>query len=261
MPGLGRLVEHDPRSRDYAARTATTPRSVLWGHHAPILDQGDLGSCTGNALAQLINADPFAASRPNGYLTEDDAVKLYELATTLDNVSGTYPPQDTGSTGLAVAKAGVRLGYFASYAHAFGFDHFAAALQLQPVIVGTAWTADMFTPDELGTVRPTGDVAGGHEYLALGIDYASGMLTFLNSWGDQWGVGGRFYMRFNDFAALLAQQGDVTAPALPVPAPAPPPQPAPPEPAPPAPPGPVSPTPAPVALTGTFVGTFTPTTG
>lgn len=209
---FGRLVEHDPRSRDFAATGPVQKRSVLWGHHAPVLDQGNLGSCTGNATAQLINTDPFAKSRPNGYLTEHDAVTLYSLATRLDNVSGKYPPQDTGSSGLAVAKAGVNLGYFTAYKHTFGFDHFAAVLQNQPVIVGTNWYDGMMTPDAKGFLSPTGGVAGGHEYLALGVNYEQQFITFLNSWGDGWGQQGRFFLTFASFQKLLAEQGDVTVP-------------------------------------------------
>ena len=212
MPGLGRLVQHDPRSRLYQAPLAPTQRSVLWGHHAPILDQGQLGSCTGNALAQCINTDAFAKSRTAKYLTEMDAVALYSKATHLDDAPGYYPPNDTGSSGLGVCKAGVKLGYLTGYKHAFSFTDFCAALQLSPVIVGTAWHDDMFSPDKTNFVRPTGAVAGGHEYLALGIDYAANALTFLNSWGNKWGDHGRFHMTFGDFAALLADQGDATVP-------------------------------------------------
>ena len=211
MPALGRIVEHDPKSRFYQAAMAVAPRSVLWGHHAPVLDQGNVGSCTGNALAQALNCDYFAKCRSH-YLTENDALTLYSAATQIDDVPGIYPPDDTGSSGLAVAKAGVKAGYLTGYKHAFGFAHFVAALQLQPVIVGTSWHEGMFTPDKSGLVRPTGPVAGGHEYLAIGVDYTLKSVTFLNSWGDKWGQHGRFHMTFGDFTALLADQGDVVAP-------------------------------------------------
>lgn len=212
MPSLGRIVEHDERSKMFQARQATAQRSVLWGHHAPVLDQGNISSCTGNATAQLINTDPFAHSRKAGYLGEKDAQALYHEATILDGYPGTWPPEDSGSSGLAVAKAGVKAGYFTGYKHAFGFTHFCAALQLQPVIVGTSWHEGMFKPDSKGFVTPTGSVAGGHEYLALGISYETKTLTFLNSWSSGWGLGGRFLMSFTDFTKLLAERGDVTAP-------------------------------------------------
>ncbi len=230
IPALGRLVEHDERSRRFVAPRADEPRSVLWGHHAPVLDQGNLGSCTGNALAQLINTDVFAPARPNGYLTEEDAVKIYSRGTVLDEYDGTYPPEDTGSSGLAVAKAAVEFGYFSTYNHSFGFDHFTATLQTQPVIVGTYWFSQMFKPDVDGIVRVQGMIEGGHEYLALGVEYETETLTFLNSWGSDWGLGGRFKMSFTDFSFLLNQEGDVTAPVVPVLAPEP--VPAPPTPAP-----------------------------
>lgn len=216
MPAYGRVVEHDERSRAYGIVVSPTaaPKTVLWSHHAPVLDQGQVGSCTGNALAQLINTDKFANSRLKhaGFLTETDALALYSQATRLDNIPGSYPPSDTGSSGLAVAKAGVAQGYLSSYKHAFGFDQLLIALQSQPVIVGTEWTAAMEDPNSRGFIRPTGQVVGGHEYLVLGADVAGQFITILNSWSDQWGVKGRAYIRFADFRSLLAAQGDVTVP-------------------------------------------------
>lgn len=210
---LGRHVEHDPRSHDYPARRATQSRTVLWPHRAPILDQHDLGACTGNALAQVLNTSAFAKSRGGrGFLTEDDARRLYSVATTLDDQHGQWPPTDSGSSGLAVAKAGVELGYLTSYTHAFGFQHFAEAIVLQPVIVGTTWLDGMFSPDSRGYLHPTGNAAGGHEYAILGFNQRGRYVTILNSWGPGWGRNGRARITFDDFAALLADQGDVTVP-------------------------------------------------
>lgn len=215
---LGRVVEHDPRSRSFSfAPAATTkPGTVLWDHHGPVLDQGDLGSCTGNALAQWSNT-AFAQQNPkgpDGFLTEDDAVDLYSRATHLDGIKGVYPPDDTGSSGLAVCKAGERRGLLSGYQHAFGMDHLLLTLQHTPVIVGTEWTEGMFNPSSDGVIRPTGEVAGGHEYLILGCDVQSEMITMLNSWSDDWGIKGRAMISFADFAELLANQGDVSVPVI-----------------------------------------------
>lgn len=214
MVALGRHVEHDPRSKQYPARRAAQPRSILWTHRAPILDQGTTNSCTGHALAQCLNTTKFVRSRPQRrYLDHRAALDLYSAATELDEFPGpTYPPTDDGSSGLGVAKAGVRLGYLSRYEHAFGFDHFAGAIALSPVIVGTDWYSSMFEPTSSGWVTPSGDMAGGHEYLAVGIHYPERYVRFINSWSDQWGVRGHFRMHFEDFMALLADQGDVTVP-------------------------------------------------
>ena len=210
---LGRFVEHDPKSWNYQARRATQLKTVLWSHKAPVLDQGNLGSCTGNALAQCCNTTKFVHSRLRGrYLDETAARNLYSRATHLDSDPASWPPTDTGSSSLAVCKAGVALGYLSGYRHAFGFDHFAAAIGLQPVIAGTNWYDSMFEPDRNGVVTIGGQVAGGHEYLVLGISYRTRMVTCLNSWSKSWGMSGRFKMSFDTFTRLLNEQGDIAAP-------------------------------------------------
>jgi hypothetical protein len=207
---LGRVVEHDPRSLAYPAEATLPIITKTWRHYGAVLDQGRVGSCTGNAMAQAVNTRPLHV--PPRILTETDALALYGRATVLDGYPGTYPPDDTGSSGLAVAKAAREAGYITAYSHAFGLDHALAALMHGPLIVGTDWHEDMFTPDAHGFVRPTGAVAGGHEYVLLGVDPHHKVLTFLNSWSASWGVHGRFRMTFADFDTLLREQGDVILP-------------------------------------------------
>lgn len=215
---LGRHVEHDDRSRAFAVEHATVaPHPTLWAHTGAVLDQGQLGSCTGNAITQVLATGPLFEK---GYKpTEDLALKIYELATTLDSVPGQYPPNDTGSSGLGVAKAARKLGLISSYRHAFGIAQAQATIQRTPFITGTSWHQGMFTPDHHGVIKPTGPVAGGHEYVCLGWDPQVDMWTFLQSWGH-WGIGikgiattGLFRMHGTDYAALLADQGDITVPA------------------------------------------------
>ena len=227
--GLGRNVEHDVRSWHFPARRVE-PKTVLWEHNAPVLDQGQLGSCTGNALAQCLNTEFFKSSRPNGvYLTEGDAVALYSKATELDDFPGEYPPTDTGSSGLAVCKAGIQHGFLTGYTHPFGIDDVMGALTISPLIVGIDWYYSMETPDGDGFVWPKGKLAGGHEIVLLGQDLEQGDFTFLNSWSDKWGLNGRFKMKAKVFANLLANEGDATVPVgiNVAPDPVPPPQPEP----------------------------------
>ncbi|OLT33689.1 hypothetical protein BJF84_21375 [Rhodococcus sp. CUA-806] len=134
------------------------------------------------------------------------------MATQLDDIPGAYPPIDSGSSGLAVCKAGVAQGYLASYRHAFGFDQFLHAIQSGPVLVGTDWFTGMEEPGGDFFIRPDGELVGGHEYLALGANLTARYVTILNSWSADWGSGGRARISFDDFKTLLAREGDVTVP-------------------------------------------------
>lgn len=214
-PRLGRHVEHDERSKLWPARALPGWRSRLWDHDAPVLDQGDLGACTGFATAQLLNCSAMAlarraATRSTKYLGAQHALKIYSRATQLDAFPGEYLPEDTGSSGLAVAKAAKEFGFLTSYRHAFGFQHFLTAIQMAPVIVGTYWYEDMGRLDRKYRAHPTGRQQGGHEYLCIGVNFDDEVLTFLNSWGRDWGKRGRFYMGFEEFEELLLDDGDAT---------------------------------------------------
>lgn len=210
---LGRHVQHDPASRGFMARMVSIPRTVLWAHNAPVLNQGNIGSCTGQAMAQCLNTEKFNSSRKGAYLTEDDAIGLYSTASFLDNIEGGYLPTDTGSTGLAVAKAAQQRGFITSYSHAFGFDQMIASLQASPVIVGTNWYKSFYEPDSKGVITFDGGTAmGGHEYLVLGVDMEEKFVTCLNSWGPEWSTQGRFRVSFEDFTRLLSEDGDVCVP-------------------------------------------------
>ena len=216
MPGLGRKVEHDPRSRRFAAAPAPRIVSRLWSHEAPVLNQGELGSCTGNALAQLLNTNKFRISRSKGrrhpgWLNQDDALRLYSRATVLDQWDGQFPPDDTGSSGIAATKAGVEEGFFTRYEHAFGLQNMLGVVMKQPVITGTVWYDSMSYPVN-GIVQAQGRILGGHEYVVLGIDVSRRLVICLNSWGPRWGVKGRFYISFESFDRLLREYGDVTVP-------------------------------------------------
>lgn len=210
---LGRHVEHDERSRAYPATdTAPPATAVLWVRHGKPFNQGQLGSCTGNATAGLLNTDPFRAARKGRLLTEKDAVTIYELATTLDSIAGEYPPTDTGSSGLAVCKAAKQLGYISGYKHAFSLAAALAALKTGPVITGVPWYEGFDTPDANGVVEISGQVRGGHEFEILGYDPATDLVTAENSWGSSYGIVGRFFFTSKTWGELLARQGDVTVP-------------------------------------------------
>jgi len=207
-PRLGRLLRHDEQSKNYPARAADSLRTVWHRRYGRVLDQGQVGSCTGNAAVTNLMTAPL--HKTGRALHEADAIAVYSLATEIDDMNGSYPPDDTGSSGLAAAKACVRKGYATGYDHAFGLDHCLAALVLSPVMVGTNWYESMFTPAADGTLTVAGKVAGGHEYALTGIDVRRQRVRVNNSWGSSWGVRGCAWLSFTDLGRLLAEQGDVT---------------------------------------------------
>ena len=223
-PRLGRHVEQDNSSRAYAymAKAVLPKRKTThWSSQAPVLDQGDVGSCTGNATAQWLNTDFASLVRVNKnggkFFTEADALSIYARATRYDAIPGSYPPDDTGSTGNAAAKAAKFFGYIVRYSWLFSFQSIQAAIEQTPLSVGTLWTQDMFRPNN-GLVKVgklvDSNIAGGHQYLMDGIDYEEEVFEFKNSWGEQWGKAGHFAIRFKDFITLLDNQADVTVPRI-----------------------------------------------
>ncbi|PBC80104.1 hypothetical protein BX265_4940 [Streptomyces sp. TLI_235] len=243
----GRLEHHDPRSRAYpcAALPGVALRSVTWTRRIPILDQGSIGSCTGNAATGWLATDSTGrtatdtvtitaagAAASHGRfadgahrLDENFALGLYSLATRLDGLPGTYPPEDTGSSGLGVAKALKALGLASSYGHAFSEPAMATVLQRRPVIIGIPWLNSMETPGQDGRIPvvPSSGVAGGHEVEVTALDVEAGRYWITNSWGSGWGIDGRGWVPRTAMAWLLAQGGDVTVPvrtrSVPVPGP------------------------------------------
>jgi hypothetical protein len=210
---LGRLVDHDPRSLNFPADTTPLIKSVRWERRSPVFDQGQVGSCTGNAAAGWLATDTAARAGRND-VDEKMALEVYSKATHLDRARGVYPPTDTGSSGLAVAKALVRLGLTTGpYRHAFGLNHALSALQTGPVLVGMEWLTGCDHPDKTGLISYTGTVRGGHEILADEVDVDTSLIWFTNSWGAGWGAGGRFAMKFADFEYALHSHGDVTVPS------------------------------------------------
>jgi hypothetical protein len=139
-----------------------------------------------------------------------EAVKLYSLATQLDEFDGTYPPTDSGSSGLGAAKAATQLGLISGYQHITSIAAAQTAILAGPFIVGTSWLSGMDNPDNRGRVSATGTVRGGHEYECFGYDAAAERWYFANSWGPGWGLDGCFSYSTADFAKLLAAQGDAT---------------------------------------------------
>ncbi len=207
---LGRHVQVDERSRAYPAELAPGVRSVTHNRRVPIFDQGKLGSCTGEAVVGVASTSPFAHRG-----TQAEAVAVYSAATKIDDIPGTYPPIDTGSSVLAVCKVARKRGLIGTYEHAFTIDQLLRALVLTPGILGIKWLSGCDRPAEDGVVRWQGWLRGGHAFVAHGIDTDRELVWLTNSWGERFGVNGRFAMSFTDLEKALADDGEAVFPKLP----------------------------------------------
>jgi hypothetical protein len=210
---LGRHVLHDARSWDFPARRASQIVSVNHSATGLPLNQGNIGSCTANALCGALNSAPDNTSGTT--YDETQAVTLYEWETKLEGKP--YPPNDPGGTGLMVCKAAKEQGWISSYQHAFGIQHALEALVLRPVITGVSWYSSFDTPDPttgLVAISSGATIRGGHEIVADGIDADNQLVYLWNSWGPDWGLVGRFCWSFDTWEQLLSSQGDVTVPQV-----------------------------------------------
>jgi len=202
------------------------PKSDLRAKCPPVLDQGQLGSCTANAIANahLFDqmkqkaADTFAPSRLFIYYNE----RVMEHTVSED--SGAMIRDGIKS----ISKQGVCpesmwpyvVSKFATKPTAgcykAALDHQAVSYQrvLQnlmqmkgciasgfPFVVGFA-VYESFESDAVartGTVplpAPTEAVIGGHAVLAVGYDDAKQRFHMMNSWGAGWGDKGFFTMPY-----------------------------------------------------------------
>lgn len=234
---LGRHVRHDSRSLRYAVGVLPKDaiKTVAWQRRIPILDQGDLGSCTGNALTGLlgtdslnrtatpaitVKADPYGIFTAGPYMLDESfATKGYSVNTYEDDaeqIDGHYPPDDTGSSTLACGKTAVALGVASGYTHAFSLDALKSGLQSGPALWGTVWLNSMFDTDSKGNlkVNKRSGVAGGHELCITGYDATAKVFTVANSWSTAWGDEGYCYVKEADMTWLLSQDGDVAFVAI-----------------------------------------------
>lgn len=227
---LGRHVVHDSRNLAYPyRRTAPALVSVLHSRRIPILDQGDVGSCTGNGETGVLGTDPNYGALPTGHTALDEALALviYSGAETIDG-DGPYPPNDNGSSGPSAAKAAMQLGLISGYTHILSLADLQDALQTQAVSIGINWYDSFDNPPSSGliSISKGASVRGGHEPMLRGIDVDAQTFYGDNSWGTSWGVSGSFTIGWATMDRLLAEQGDATV-SVPMTQPAPTPVPVP----------------------------------
>ena len=215
----------DTRDHPYLLTGNTQPNTVdLRIYCSAIEDQGNLGSCTGNAIAGAIEL----MDKKNGRNLDVSRLFIYYyerlLEGTVNYDSGAYirdgiracytygaPVESlwpyniskfrTAPTQAAITDAAKRK--VTSYQRA---DNFAAVLDAltngYPVVVGFSVYSSFESPSVARTgVMPYPNTSreqllGGHAVLIVGYNKTNSTFIVRNSWGPRWGDNGYFYMPF-----------------------------------------------------------------
>lgn len=206
---LGRVHVPDVRDAAYPASLhlamlpPAPPISKAWAGPSLRLDQGATSSCVGFAGEAWKGNAPIKDAISNA-----DALSLYHACKAIDAIS------EEGTSDRYLAKVMVQQGRIERYLWATTPDQFLQWLSyVGPVMVGTAWYTDMFSPvleNVAGVARfmlhPRGNVEGGHEYLVRRLDIRHRMALIRNSWSDQWAQRGEAWIALDDLFRLLFQE-------------------------------------------------------
>jgi len=195
-------------------------KTVSHQEFVPPFDQGQVGSCTANAALGTLVTAPFG--KRGVVCTEADALSLYELETALDNsqIPGSYPPDDTGSTGPWSMMALEKQGKIRSFTHTRSAHHALLLLNNGPISIGVTWFSSMFTPVQLPSgqpaihVDPNSGVAGGHQVCIVANDTKNRLVYVRNSWGTGWGDDGHAWLSWADLALLFNDGADCVQPVM-----------------------------------------------
>lgn len=206
--GLGRVFKEDVRDKNFllAKPEVTSVRQFRTWRVIGVLDQKDTPMCVGYSTSKWVEAGPVTNKLPN-------PEEVYHLAQQLDDTPG---EDYEGTTVRGGMKALRQLGLVSDFCWTYQLDilsHYL--LEKGPVVIGSNWYENMFYPDQKGNIVLAGDVAGGHAYLAIGIntlhrnpDKSVGAIRIQNSWGAEWGDKGRCWLSFKDTKRLLDESGE-----------------------------------------------------
>ena len=225
MPGFGRRFVADPRDRNYLmrrllpdARALTLPVRKTWGINKSALDQGNTGTCVGHAWRNFLRCAPIQTVK-----SDPSAFDIYRSAVSKDqwsdnddevNLPDNHSGLDFGTSVRAGAEAVTGFGLLKSYIWAFELQPAVEwVLTKGPVVLGTNWYSSFQRPDKEGIVRisENASVQGGHAYLWRGVDTRRALALCSNSWGDNWGRSGEFFLPFRDLERLIHEDGEACA--------------------------------------------------
>lgn len=162
-------------------------------------DQGNEPQCVGFSTAGFMRCEP---EKHLHWLPPT----LYKEAQQRDP----WPGDDYAGTTVRAAFSFLKeRGEITSYQRILNVEQLKKWLFLYgPVVFGTDWYMDMFTPNGRGFISVTGENVGGHAYLVYGYDDANKAIRIANSWGKGWGKGGRALLHYDDTQKLLDAAGE-----------------------------------------------------
>lgn len=212
---FGRRLSVDVRDRNFLLQRrlgpigAVLPAKKTWAVKAVALDQGQTGTCVAHAWCNFLRTSPIQTNKDIDQLRW----KIYDYA--IKNDEWTDNDNDTdrqfGTSVRAGAEAVVHFGKLKSYLWAFSLQPAVEwVLTMGPIVLGTNWYTSMSRPDAEGivSIKPRDRVEGGHAYLWRGVDTKRALILCSNSWGDDWGRSGEFYVSFRDMERLISEDGE-----------------------------------------------------
>lgn len=217
--GFGRNINHDPESLRYRVGREAKPKTVSWDIFIPILNQANIGKCVAETGAEYLGSEliwpTLSADLKKTLSTSVDTAEawtsaLYRELTSSDTFPGSWEPDDTGSDGLTLGKVLTKRKLINGYRHVTTIGEADAAIQEGPFAAGTMWLSGMDNPRTDGTVKVSGTVRGGHEYLCFARDAERDLWWFRNHWTPQWGKNGTFAYDTPGLQKLMGMQGDIT---------------------------------------------------
>jgi len=205
-----------------AALPSALPRLVDLRPKMPaIYDQGQLGSCTANAIAAALQYDWIIQGKPNAFVPS--RLAIYYLERLIEGTVG----QDAGAQIRDGAKAMNKYGFFSESLWPYDTTKFAvhppsSALAIASHERVTSYARVTQTAHAIKTVLAAGrpivfgfnvgssfegphvastghwvpidgeEILGGHAVLMVGYDDSDKTALVRNSWGNRWGLKGHF---------------------------------------------------------------------
>lgn len=199
--GLGHIPHKDSRDAlfgmgDRQDNVIEIPTYNVWGR-GNSTDQGREGACVGFGWTNWHNC------KPKGFLNQVDSsygFGLYKRAQELDAWPGT---DYDGTSVRAGAKTVLERGLLDTYVWARSVSELNTwLLTTGPIVVASNWytSMDSISPSAFVPVNVNSGIRGGHCYLLYGLK--DGVYHFQNSWGDDYGDSGSFYMTEEDMKEL-----------------------------------------------------------